>query len=196
MTPWIDELILDGKSITLLPLEASHQKELLAAAADGELWKLWYTSVPSATTISDYINTAIAARKAGTAYPFVVWHKSSQKIIGSTRFYSLEAHNKRLDIGFTWYAQSFQQTRVNTECKFLLLQHAFESLNCIAVQFLTDWHNLRSRQAIARLGAKQDGVLRHHRLNPDGSFRDSVVFSITNNEWPGVKKNLNLKLNR
>lgn len=196
MTPWIDALTLEGKSITLLPLEASHQKELLAAAADGELWKLWYTSVPSAATISDYINTALADRKAGAAYPFVVWHKSSQKIIGSTRFYNLEAHNRRLDIGFTWYAQSFQQTRVNTECKFLLLQHAFESLNCIAVQFLTDWHNLRSRQAIARLGARQDGVLRHHRLNPDGSFRDSVVFSITNNEWPGVKKNLNLKLSR
>ena len=194
MTHWIDHLSLDGQTITLLPMEPSHKAALLAAASDGDLWRLWYTSVPSAERISEYIQTALAAQKAGTAYPFVVWHKNSQQIIGSTRFYNLQPEHRRLEIGFTWYAQSFQRTRVNTECKYLLLQYAFETLNCIAVQFLTDWHNLRSRQAIARLGAKQDGVLRHHRLNADGSYRDSVVFSITDREWPGVQKSLAYKL--
>lgn len=194
MTPWIDHLSLDGQTITLLPMELSHQAALLAAASDGDLWRLWYTSVPSAERISEYIQTALADQKAGTAYPFVVLHKNSQQIIGSTRFYNLQPEHRRVEIGFTWYAQSFQQTRVNTECKYLLLQYAFETLNCIAVQFLTDWHNLRSRQALARLGAKQDGVLRHHRLNADGSYRDSVVFSITDREWPGVQKSLAYKL--
>lgn len=194
MTPWIDHLSLDGQTITLLPMELSHQAALLAAASDGDLWRLWYTSVPSAERISEYIQTALADQKAGTAYPFVVLHKNSQQIIGSTRFYNLQPEHRRVEIGFTWYAQSFQQTRVNTECKYLLLEYAFETLNCIAVQFLTDWHNLRSRQALARLGAKQDGVLRHHRLNADGSYRDSVVFSITDREWPGVQKSLAYKL--
>lgn len=194
MTPWIENLSLEGETVALLPLESLHQEALLEAASDGNLWRLWYTSVPSATSLSEYVSTALAAKKEGTAYPFVVWHKSRQKIIGSTRFYNLQPEHRRLEIGFTWYAKSFQQTRVNTECKYLLLQHAFETLNCIAVQFLTDWHNLRSRQAIARLGAHQDGVLRHHRLNSDGSYRDSVVFSITDREWPGVKKSLTFNL--
>jgi len=117
--------------------------------------------------------------------------KNNGDIIGSTRYYNVQPEHRRLEIGYTWYAKKYQRTGVNTECKYLLLQYAFENLNCIAVQFLTNWYNLPSRAAIARLGAKQDGVLRNHRLNADGSYRDTVVFSITEQEWTSVKKSLN-----
>ena len=194
MNPWIDISILEGDTIALLPLDASHQDALLTAAKDGILWELWYTSVPSSATINNYLDKALAEKENGQAYPFVVFHKKTKQIIGSTRYYNLQPEHRRLEIGYTWYAKSHQRTRVNTECKYLLLQYAFEIKHCIAVQFMTDWHNIASRNAIARLGAHQDGLLRNHRLNSDGSFRDSVVFSITENEWSGVKKNLTQKL--
>ena len=194
MNPWIDISILEGDTIALLPLDASHQDALLTAAKDGILWELWYTSVPSSATINNYLDKALAEKENGQAYPFVVFHKKTKQIIGSTRYYNLQPENRRLEIGYTWYAKSYQRTRVNTECKYLLLQYAFEIKHCIAVQFMTDWHNIASRNAIARLGAHQDGLLRNHRLNSDGSCRDSVVFSITENEWSGVKKNLTQKL--
>ena len=193
---WINKLTLEGKYTTLIPLEIDHQQGLLAAAADGELWKLWYTSVPSEETIEDYISDALEQRKNGTQYPFTVIEKSSNKIIGSTRFYNLQPNHRRLEIGFTWYAASAQRTHVNSECKLLLLSYAFEELNCIAVQFMTNWHNQKSRTAIARLGARQDGVLRNHRIQPDGSYSDTVVFSIAEHEWNGVKKTLIQKLNQ
>lgn len=194
MNPWIDISILEGDTIALLPLDASHQDALLTAAKDGILWELWYTSVPSSATINNYLDKALAEKENGQAYPFVVFHKKTKQIIGSTRYYNLQPEHRRLEIGYTWYAKSYQRTRVNTECKYLLLQYAFEIKHCIAVQFMADWHNIASRNAIARLGAHQDGLLRNHRLNSDGSYRDSVVFSITENEWSGVKKNLTQKL--
>lgn len=194
MNPWIDISILEGDTIALLPLDASHQDALLTAAKDGILWELWYTFVPSSATINNYLDKALAEKENGQAYPFVVFHKKTKQIIGSTRYYNLQPEHRRLEIGYTWYAKSYQRTRVNTECKYLLLQYAFEIKHCIAVQFMTDWHNIASRNAIARLGAHQDGLLRNHRLNSDGSYRDSVVFSITENEWSGVKKNLTQKL--
>jgi len=194
MNPWIDLSILEGDTIALLPLDRSHQDALLNAAKDGKLWELWYTSVPSSITIKTYLDKVLTEKEQGQAYPFVVFHKESKQIIGSTRYYSLQPQHRRLEIGYTWYARRHQKTRVNTECKYLLLQYAFEVKHCIAVQFLTDWHNTTSRNAIARLGAHQDGILRNHRINSDGSYRDSVVFSITENEWPGVKKNLIHKL--
>lgn len=194
MQNWIKNLSLEGEHVRLIPLEKKHKEDLLKAASDGNLWELWFTSVPSEKTIEQYINRALDQKEKGLEYPFVVVEKSAGKIIGSTRYYNIQPEHRRLEIGYTWYAKTFQRTGVNTECKYLLLQYAFETLNCIAVQFMTDSHNERSRAAIARIGAKQDGVLRHHRLNTNGTYRDSVVFSITDNEWPSVKKSLNYKM--
>nr|WP_262909002.1 GNAT family protein [Leeuwenhoekiella parthenopeia] len=175
-------------------MSPEHRDDLVEAATDGKLWELWYTSVPDASKIDDYINLALDEQSKGLAKPFTVVDAKTGKIIGSTRFCKLQPQHRRLEIGYTWYAKRYQRTSVNTHCKLLLLQYAFENLDCIAVQFMTDWFNLKSREAIARLGARQDGILRHHRLNKDGSYRDSVVFSITNTEWSGVQKNLLLKL--
>jgi RimJ/RimL family protein N-acetyltransferase len=168
---------------------------LIQAASDGELWNLWYTSVPSENTINDYIDFALAENKAGRAHAFAIISKSTNKIIGSTR-YCNAINNNRVEIGYTWYAKSTQRTGINTECKLLLLNHAFEVLNCIAVEFRTNWHNIPSRNAIARLGAKQDGVLRNHLIDADGAYRDTVVFSITKEEWPTVKKSLTYKMHK
>ncbi|MFD1316472.1 GNAT family N-acetyltransferase [Namhaeicola litoreus] len=196
MKKWLNNIQLRGNLIELFPLTINHKEALLLAASDGELWNLWYTSVPSKETIDAYILQALAQKEENIGYPFVVFHKETGKIIGSTRFCNADQANRRLEIGFTWYAKSHQRTGVNSECKFLLLRYAFEELNCIAVQFLTNWYNIQSREAITRLGAKQDGILRNHRINPDGTYRDSVVFSITEQEWPNVKKSLQLRLQR
>ncbi|PHR95325.1 MAG: GNAT family N-acetyltransferase [Leeuwenhoekiella sp.] len=195
MHHWIDpQLELVNERVKLIPLSLKHRDGLLEAASDGKLWELWYTSVPDASKIDDYIKLALDEQSKGLAKPFTVVDVKTGKIIGSTRFCKLQPQHRRLEIGYTWYAKRYQRTSVNTHCKLLLLQYAFDNLDCIAVQFMTDWFNLNSREAIARLGAKQDGILRHHRLNKDGSYRDSVVFSITNKEWSGVQKNLQLKL--
>lgn len=194
MSDWFKNIRLEGKHVELLPLESSHKEELVKAASDGKLWELWYTSVPSAETIDAYIDEALNAKTNGTAYPFVIIDRKNGRIIGSTRFCNATPEHKRLEIGYTWYAKAYQRTAANTEAKFLLLNHAFERLGCIAVEFRTNWFNLKSRQAIARLGAKQDGVLRYHKLNPDGTYRDTVVFSITKNEWPCVKKSLAFRM--
>ncbi len=190
MNTWLKKIELEGEKVKLVPLEKVHKDGLLKAAADGKLWELWFTSVPSAKTIDNYIEHALNQKQNRSEFPFVVLDKNNGDIIGSTRYLNMQPEHRRLEIGFTWYAKKYQRTGVNTECKYLLLNYAFEDLNCIAVQFLTNWHNLRSRAAIIRLGAKQDGVLRNHRLNADGSCRDSVVFSITEQEWTGVKKSL------
>lgn len=190
MSDWIDKIELEGEKVKLIPLENSHKDEILKAASDGKLWELWFTSVPSSKSIDNYIAHAVKQRQKGIEYPFVVIDKKSGELIGSTRYYNIQPEHRRLEIGYTWYAKNHQRTGVNTESKLLLLQYAFEDLNCIAVQFMTNWHNLRSREAIKRLGAKQDGILRNHRLNADGSYRDTVVFSITDQEWYGVKKSL------
>lgn len=184
---WLDEITLTGNNIELQPLQLYHRDGLLEAAADGELWNLWFTSVPSVSTIDAYLKTASDERDRGESLPFVVVDKESGKILGSTRFCNVVPTHRRLEIGYTWYAKSTQRTGVNTECKLLLLSYAFEKLDCIAVEFRTNWHNHRSRAAILRLGAKQDGVLRNHQIQRDGVLRDTVVFSIIDQEWPAVK---------
>ncbi|MEM1124484.1 MAG: GNAT family protein [Bacteroidota bacterium] len=197
MTKWLQENIqLKGQKVKLIPLEKSHKAALLTAASDGALWEMWYTSVPSATTIDTYIQRALDQKKKGVELPFTVIDQANNEIIGTTRFYNIQPMHRRLEIGYTWYAKSSQRTGVNTECKYLLLQYAFEQLDCIAVQFMTNWYNMRSRKAITRLGAKQDGVLRNHRLNADGSFRDTVVFSIIAQEWSGVEKTLRYEMEK
>lgn len=195
MEQWIKPVTLEGEHVVLEPLCADHAEDLAEATADGELWRLWYTTVPAPATVADYIDTALQGRAQGDM-PFAVRHRSSGKVIGSTRFFRVDAVNGRLELGHTWYARRFQRSAVNSECKLLLLGHAFETLNAIAVELRTHWHNRASRTAIARLGAKQDGVLRHHTRSADGVYRDTVVFSILEQEWPAVRQNLRYRLAR
>ena len=192
-TNWLKPVALGGGQVRLEPLQAEHAARLRTAVADGELWRLWFTAVPKPEDVDAYIATALAEQAAGVSLPFVVLD-SDGAVVGSTRYCNVDAANRRLEIGYTWYAVRVQRTGLNTEAKLLLLGHAFETLDCVAVEFRTNWFNERSRAAIARLGAKQDGVLRNHRLMPDGSFRDTVVFSIISSEWPGVRRNLQFKL--
>jgi RimJ/RimL family protein N-acetyltransferase len=186
---------LSGKHVSLEPLRPEHASGLQAALADGELSRLWFTSVPKADGVDAYIATALAGQAAGTDLPFVV-RDADGLIVGSSRYCHVEAANQRLEIGYTWYAKRVQRTALNTEAKLLLLGHAFEALDAIAVEFRTNWFNFRSREAIARLGAKQDGVLRNAMRMPGGEFRDTVVFSIIQSEWPAVKLNLTHKLSQ
>ena len=192
---WIEPITLTGSKVILEPLAFEHVDGLREAVKDGELWKLWFTSIPVPEKMDEYIKTALEMREHAGAMPFVVREKESHKIIGSTRYYNVDEVNQRVEIGYTWYAESVQRTSVNTECKYLLLEHAFEKLDAIAVEFRTHWHNHKSRAAIARLGAKQDGVLKNHTKSADGIYRDTVVFSIINSEWLTVKKALEFKLN-
>lgn len=193
---WIEPVTLTGEHVILEPLSIEHLDGIKEAVKDGELWKLWFTSVPSPETAEATIKTALDLRENAGWMPFVVREKATNKIIGSTRYCNVDEVNQRVEIGYTWYSESFQRTIVNTECKYLLLSHAFEKLNAIAVEFRTHWHNHKSRAAIARLGAKQDGVLRNHQKGPNGVYRDTVVFSIIDLEWPVVKKSLEFKLKR
>jgi N-acetyltransferase len=174
-------------------LQLSHADALGAAVADGELWRRWYTSVPAPDDVQAYIVAALAAQAAGTALAFAV-RDASGAIVGSTRYYDIDRAVPRVSIGYTWYAQRAQRTGLNTEAKLLLLGHAFDAMGCIAVAFETGWFNHASRAAIARLGAKQDGVLRNHRRHSDGSVRDTVAFSILDSEWPAVRTHLRSKL--
>jgi RimJ/RimL family protein N-acetyltransferase len=186
---------LRGRHVTLEPLDYEHAPALADAAEDGELWNLWYTLVPSRDTVADYVETAIAQRNAGASLPFVVRDADGANV-GSTRYCNIAAAHRRVEIGYTWYAQRVQRTALNTEAKRLLLAHAFETMRCVVVQFCTHWFNQRSRAAIARLGAKQDGVLRNHMTMPDGSLRDTVVFSVLDTEWPNVRRHLDACLSR
>ena len=196
MINWEKPTTLESKHLRLLPLSLEFKEGLLNAAKDGELWKLWYTSVPSAESIDQYIATALQQQQDKASLPFVIVDKTTDSIIGSTRYCNIDSSNRRLEIGYTWYAKSFQRTGVNTECKHLLLQHAFEVYQVIAVEFKTHWFNYRSRNAIQRLGAKQDGVLRNHRIDKDGCIRDTVVFSIIASEWKTVKKSLAFEMEK
>ncbi len=195
MEPWTTPVVLEGRGVTLLPLVPSHIDGLREAARDGELWRLWFTSIPHPDQTAAYVQTALELQAAHNALPFIVVENATKAIVGTTRYCNIDQRNQRLEIGYTWYAKRFQRTGVNTECKLLLLTHAFERLESIAVEFRTHWHNHASRTAIARLGAKQDGVLRHHQRGADGGYRDTVVFSITNAEWPTVKRHLEFKHN-
>ncbi|GHE77233.1 GNAT family N-acetyltransferase [Thalassotalea profundi] len=185
--------IIVGKVIKLIPLSLLHKSELVAASSDGNLSELWFTNVPNEKTIDQYIDVALSGKSKGIALPFVVQDIASGKIVGSTRLCNIDIDNRRAEIGYTWYAKSYQRSGVNTDCKLLMLSLAFEQLNAIAVEFRTHYHNHVSRTAIARLGAKQDGILRNHRIHPDGELRDTVVFSIIESEWPLVKKSLLFK---
>ena len=190
---WLQPVVLRGRHAQLEPLQATHADELALAAADGELWKAWYTTVPSPADAADYVAVALEQQFAGTALPFAV-RDAAGVVVGCTRYCQAEARHRRLEIGYTWYARRAQRTALNTEAKRLLLAHAFETLGCIAVEFRTHWHNRRSRQAIERLGAKQDGVLRNHMVMPDGTIRDTVVYSVLESEWPTVRRNLDAML--
>jgi RimJ/RimL family protein N-acetyltransferase len=192
---WLSETQLVGKTISLKILEKKHAPLIVEAASDGQLWDLWFTSIPSVETIDSYIDLALNEKQLGRALAFVVVDNKSGKIIGSTRFCNADPLNKRVEIGHTWYAKSYQKTRVNSECKYLLLSYAFDKLSAIAVEFRTHWHNQASRIAISRLGAKQDGILRNAQKDADGCYRDTVVFSIIDQEWPAVRKGLSYKLN-
>lgn len=194
MNAWIKPVQLMGKHVVLKPMTHDHVEGLKLAVSDGELWNLWYTHIPGPSEVESYVDMALSQQQAGQSIPFVICDPDSGNILGSTRYCHIDHDNKRVEIGYTWYAKSVQRTAVNTQCKFLLLTHAFEALDCIAVEFRTHWHNLASRKAILRLGAKQDGVLRNHQMMPDGGYRDTVVFSIINQEWPVVKTSLAFKL--
>jgi RimJ/RimL family protein N-acetyltransferase len=192
---FIEPVTLEGTHVRIEPLAREHEAGLEGAAADGELWRLWYTSVPAPEKTGEWIDAALDMRARLGAMPFVV-RTPDGAIVGSTRYFNVDAVNRRLEIGHTWYAKRVQRTALNTEAKLLLLAHAFEKLNCIAVEFRTNFFNFASREAIARLGAKQDGILRHHQVLADGTFRDTVVFSIIAPEWTAVKKNLLWRLTR
>ena len=193
---FIEPVTLKGRHATLEPLAREHESALAKAANDGGLWRLWYTSIAAPDKMGAYIATALDMRKRLDAMPFAVRENASGEVVGCTRYFNVDAANRRLEIGHTWYAKRVQRTALNTECKLLLLTHAFEKLSCIAVEFRTHWFNHASREAIARLGAKQDAVLRNHQISPDGSYRDTVVFSIIEGEWPAVKQHLVYQLER
>lgn len=187
---------LIGNHIELWPLQPEHREAMLSAAADGELWNLKVTTVPNTSTIDNYIATAVAGRDACTMLPFVIVQRTSGRIVGSTRFWKIDRANRKMEIGHTWLSQSVQRTGVNTEAKYLLLGYAFEVLQAVRVQFTTDELNDKSRAAILRIGAKQEGIVRHERIMPDGRKRNSVRFSIIDDEWPEVKADLAILLGR
>jgi RimJ/RimL family protein N-acetyltransferase len=191
-------LELRGQHVTLLPLNMSHEGDLVEAVKDGELWRHWYTLIPSPEKMGEEIKRRLKLQDQGSMLPFAVM--SSGKAVGMTTYMNIDAPNKRLEIGSTWYRANVQRTPLNTECKRLLLTHAFEQLQCIAVEFRTHFFNQQSRRAIERLGAKLDGILRNHAINthPDavGALRDTCVYSILNTEWPSVKAHLDYQLRR
>ncbi|KVE30499.1 GCN5 family acetyltransferase [Burkholderia vietnamiensis] len=188
------QLTLTGEHIVLRPLAVSDRQALLDAAADGELWNLKVTVVPDERTVDAYLDTALQGRAAGTVMPFAIVERALGRVIGSTRFWKIDRNNRKLEIGHTWLSASAQRTRANTEAKWLLLAYAFDTLQCVRVQFTTDELNEKSRAAILRLGAKQEGIVRHERIMPDGRKRNSVRFSIIDDEWPAIRDRLKAKL--
>jgi RimJ/RimL family protein N-acetyltransferase len=187
---------LAGYGVRLEPLSLDHTEALTRAARDGELWNLRVTSVPEPDQTAHYIQTALDGYAAGHMLPFVVIHEGSQTIIGATRYHDIIAAVARLEIGYTWYAKSHQRSHVNTACKLLLLEHAFDALGAAVVGWRTDNFNLASQRAIERLGAKRDGIIRHHALRRDGTVRDTVMYSVIAGEWPEVRAHLTYQLNR
>lgn len=190
MNKWLNKIVLETDNVKLIPLNIDHKNDLLIATEDGNLSDLWFTSVPNRQNIDSYLEKVIKEFEEDKGLAFVVIDKKSNKIIGTTRYTNAKPEHRRLEIGFTWYAKSFQKTFVNSECKLLLLTHAFEVLNAIAIEFRTHWYNFPSRNAIERLGAKYDGVLRNHQIATDGTIRDTVVYSIIESEWKSCKRSL------
>jgi RimJ/RimL family protein N-acetyltransferase len=192
----LQPVTLEGHGVRLEPLAQEHHDALAAAAADGRLWELWFTAVPEPQQTRAYIAEALAGQKDGHMLPWAVRESASGQIVGSTRYHDVVAEIDRVEIGFTWYAKRWQRSHVNTACKRLLLGHAFDTLGCKVVGLRTDNFNLASQRAIEALGAKKDGILRHHRARRDGTVRDSVMYSILAQEWPDVKRHLELRLAR
>ena len=193
--PWPEPVSFTGAHARLAPLLHEHREGLIEAVKDGELWRLWYTAIPSPETMDKEIDRRIGVQKAGSMLPFTVFDAAG-RIAGMTTYMNIDAANRRVEIGSTWYAKRVQRTALNTECKLLLLGHAFETLDCIAVEFRTHFFNRASRRGIERLGAKMDGILRSHQIGANGTLRDTVVYSIIAGEWPAVKQHLTFSLSR
>ena len=191
---WLEPVSLSGPHAQLKPLSQDHCDGLIEAVKDGELWKLWYTFVPKPEDMRKEIDRRLGLQAAGSMLPFTVVDAEG-KIAGMTTYMNVDAPNRRVEIGSTWYAKRVQRSALNTQCKLLLLSHAFEKLDCIAVEFRTHFFNHQSRRGIERLGAKLDGILRSHQIAPNGTLRDTVVYSIIAGEWPTVKAHLNYQLN-
>jgi RimJ/RimL family protein N-acetyltransferase len=192
----LQPVTLELAGIRLEPMSRDHVTALERAAADGELWSLWFTSVPGPGETADYVDQALSGRDAGTMLPWVVRETGSGEIVGSTRYHDVVASADRVEIGYTWYAGSWQRSHVNTACKLMLLRHAFESLDCQVVGLRTDNFNFRSQRAIEALGAKRDGVIRHHAPRRDGTVRDTVIYSVLRHEWRDVRRHLEQRLAR
>lgn len=191
---WPQPVVLEGTHARLEPLTHAHTGDLVEAVKDGELWRLWYTSIPTPETMEAEITRRCGLQAAGSMLPFAVIDRASGKAAGMTTYMNVDAVNKRVEIGSTWYRESVQRTPINTECKLLLLTHAFETLNCIAVEFRTHFLNHASRRGIERLGAKLDGILRSHQVASDGTLRDTCVYSIIASEWPTVQSHLKFQM--
>jgi RimJ/RimL family protein N-acetyltransferase len=192
---FLEPVTLKGRHARLVPLSHDHHDDLAQAVRDGELWKLWYTTIPSPEGMTAEIHRRLGLQAQGAMLPFTVLD-AERKPVGMTTYMNVDAANRRLEIGSTWYAASVQRTALNTECKLMLLTHAFEDMDCIAVEFRTHVLNTQSRRGIERLGAKLDGTLRSHAIMPNGTIRDTVVYSITAPEWPMVRAHLNWQLTR
>jgi RimJ/RimL family protein N-acetyltransferase len=187
---------LEGHGVRLEPMTPAHEPELAGAVDDGRLWELWYTAVPEPANVGRYVADAMVGREAGTMLPWVVRERESGRVIGSTRYHDVVPAVDRVEIGYTWYGASWQRTHVNAACKLLLLAHAFDTVGCAVVGLRTDNFNFRSQRAIEALGAKKDGVIRHHQARRDGTVRDTVMYSILAAEWPDVRRNLEFRLAR
>lgn len=187
---WLQPVTLEGQSACLVPLDPAHRDDLVEATRDGELWTLWYTMVPAPEQVESEIARRIALQHAGSMLPFAVIERASGRAVGMTTYMNADAASRRVEIGSTWYRKRVQRGPINTECKLMLLRHAFEQLDCISVEFRTHFFNHQSRRAIERLGARLDGVLRSHMIMADGSIRDTCSYSIIRSEWPAVKSHL------
>ena len=193
---WLEPVTLRTSRATLAPLDPSHHDGLVDAVNDGEIWKLWYTRIPEPLQMRAEIDRRLDLQKAGSMLPFTVFDNASGEVAGMTTYMNVDAANRRVEIGSTWYRKSVQRTSLNTECKLALLAHAFDTLDCIAVEFRTHFFNTASRAAIERLGAKLDGILRSHQRLADGSLRDTCVYSIIASEWPSVRNHLQWQIDR
>lgn len=194
--PWLEPATLENGVVRLTPLSPQDERGLIEAASDGNLWNIWYTNIPAPDEMAAEIERRLTLQRQGAMLPFTVVYAATGRIVGQTTYMNVDAQNRRVEIGSTWYAASAQRTAINTASKLLLLTHAFEQIDCIAVEFRTSWFNHQSRRAIERLGAKLDGVLRSHMYHKNGTIRDTVVYSIIAAEWPAVKANLTAQMSR
>lgn len=192
----LEPTTLAGKHAIVEPLSHQHHDALIEAVKDGELWKLWYTKIPEPSDMKTEIDRRLGLQSQGAMLPFTVLDATTGKVAGMTTYMNIDSPNRRVEIGGTWYRKSFQRTALNTDCKWLLLNHAFEKLNCIGVEFRTHFFNHASRKAIERIGAKLDGILRSNQISRNGTLRDTCVYSIIASEWPTVKAHLQFKLNQ